>query len=493
MPEYEIDFVVDCGADPTGTNNCASAWQKAMTLITTLSADSRTLAYAPGGYKKAFTLLVPPGKYKFTTNGGNTDFLQKVSYLTIKGFPSASIFQFAIPGSGSAFAQLSNTQHTIFEDLVFEGLNNTNLNADMTALWAINAQYGAVFSRCYFVNLLTDLYQVYTVAACEFRECIWLNSGSLGATSGCIFSDNASSILLRGCTFTDASTYLNGVSYPLSKVSVNVNYLWADASGSRYIGIIDCLMDEGCTRNFRVNGGAGRCRFFEMRGNIVNPAVHVGAIATVQVINVDHFLVDGITQATVGAFASPYYDLQSVKLAEIKNHMVTVGSTFAPVVQSDAACGRIRVTNPTNWNETGIAAGASVIEYEENGILSDVLTAGAGITANRLLKLSAAGTVIELVVGDVGNVALVRGVAFRTAANGARIAVVKPCQVVTMLNDGAAPIALNGRVAPSGAQVGRVVAAAALGSALGIATAAAAGVLDTPVFVWYVPGNMGVA
>lgn len=497
MREYEIDFVVDCGADPTGTSDCMAAWNRAMTLISTLAADNLTLAYAPGGYKKAFTLLVPPGKYLFSSTSGLTyDFLGKVTYLTIKGYPSASILQFTAGPAGD-FGAYANMQYLVWEGLVFEGLNDVNTTSDLDGLLNVNAQQCVLFDKCTFANLVFQTQGIVTQSRTEWRDCDWFNCACKSAARGCIYGLNPSSIVVRRCQFSDAASFLNGKGFPVSKVTANVNWISVDGSNCEYVLLIDSFLDEGCDRNIRVNGGANGTRLLEIRGCLINPAVHLTGVAVVQAIAVDHVVVDGTRQATgVGAFSAPtYFDLQSVKRTEIEDMKLTAGDTWngtANVVTSDAACGYVKVSNPTGWNETGITAGAAVIRYEEGGIECDVLTAGAAITINRLLKLSAAGTVIELVVGDAGNTAIVRGVAFRTAANGARIAVVRPIQVVTMLNDGAAPIALNGKVTPSGVNAGRIANAGATVSYIGVAQAAAAGALDTPVSVWYLPGDAAI-
>src|SRR5271157_5967329 len=62
-----IDFVADCGADPTGVADCGPALVLAGNLLTALAANPKLAATAA-------RLFVPPGLYHVATPGGVWNF-----------------------------------------------------------------------------------------------------------------------------------------------------------------------------------------------------------------------------------------------------------------------------------------------------------------------------------------------------------------------------------------------------------------------------------
>src|SRR5690242_8051649 len=58
-----IDFVADCGADPSGNNDCGPALAVAGQRLAALGADPRSAATSA-------VLEVPPGVYRVRTTGG---------------------------------------------------------------------------------------------------------------------------------------------------------------------------------------------------------------------------------------------------------------------------------------------------------------------------------------------------------------------------------------------------------------------------------------
>lgn len=200
------------------------------------------------------------------------------------------------------------------------------------------------------------------------------------------------------------------------------------------------------------------CYIFDAIG-----AHRMGALGSATRTNIDAYAGAGPIVAADAAYAG----LAHVMCFEFNGaaSKVYVDATGAPIVTGNA--GADFATGLTLGNFAGTLAGFSGWDVRHIVVVAGILSA---------LDRAA---LMNFMAQDIG-------------LSPTPIRVARPSQYATMLNDGAAPIALNATLAPSGVLAGRVAAAGATSSHVGIAAAAAAGVADTPVTVWYVPGNMGV-
>jgi hypothetical protein len=479
---FEIDFIDDCGADPSGVANCAPALTKAVALALALATSP---AYR---IKVDVTLHVPPGVYKFTSGIGNAD-LVGISSFRIRGHRAASIFVVSGGLGGTAIASFANCLFIEIDGLTIVGDGVLATDVDAGALFALNPQYDCHISNMLIQNCVVLFYGIRTAKPTMFSHVTVLDCACQDATEGFLYGFGARSLIFDMVSFVDGGS-LNGTSFP-NRIGTMETEIRVDGPCDSVL-FRNCFLDEGCKRNVFVDGTSGPIGIVESDGLRTNIPTLAGGIAGFHVKDADRVIIRKIWQGINRAI--PLVKLENVTRADIENPETTVAPAAALVIDTDVACGFLRVVDPKNFNESKIDISSALSVLEEKGITADLYAAAAAVpTAGQLVKMAAAGTVTPLVAGDAGNVAIVRGPALRAAGLGAPVAVVRTSQPVTMISDGAGPIAVNARVTPSGVAAGRVVAnGVATDAQLGIALTAAAAVADAPVTVMWVPGNMGV-
>ena len=112
-----IDFVLDCGADPTGVLDVGPAFTTAMNKLQALATD-------PVQPLTTLSLYVPPGLYQFSnvaTVGRTFNFTGKGSTLRIFGDGDASIFYINLQSAGALVASIANMNTMEIDHLAFIG------------------------------------------------------------------------------------------------------------------------------------------------------------------------------------------------------------------------------------------------------------------------------------------------------------------------------------------------------------------------------------
>lgn len=486
---YWIDFVKDCGADPTGVVDCAAAFNTARNLINALGTNTALP-------KHNVVLYFPKGIYILQTAPIAWDGTGLVSSLMLKGSgQDGSILQ--LNGVGGGFGAINgfdatNFQYIDVQDLTIIGtVVNTVGNWDCAFALRLGSAWGTRFHRVRVCGVFAR------------DEVILLANGQHAAfvdseVSGCSASTNAAVYAVNIVSFDWIRSHcfdlpvVNGVAVAVTqKTQANVGWVFIDTTAipQSQVLIDDAFFDEGCNFTFKFTAAAATpAALFKMKGVMTDAPAHPAPPGGFILSNILLLDVEGFYPEKAGVGI-----LNFVLTAVQRSKFSGVGK-FTDSIQADATSGPISLDSVQAGALPGNNVVAPIVTWEVAGVLCDLLTSGAAIVANRLVKLSAAGTVIELVAGDAGNVALVRGVSLDAAAGaGAFVRVARPSQIATMLADGTAAMALNARVVPS-AVAGRIVpSGVATGPQLGIVAIANAGALDTVTTVWYVPGNMGVA
>lgn len=443
-----------------------------MNLMLTIAANALLPTNAP----QSFTLYVPPGLYTFNdpaTVGATFNFLTKASTVSIVGEPGASIFQLNLGALGSlgAFANMLKFE---MRGMTFYGLQNDGgATPDCDAILQIVAQYEVVFEDCLWINIAARTYGMYTSGRTIYRACHAYNVAGKNAAFGFFHGASCTGFLFDDSYIVDIGN-LNARNNTTNKSAVNTT--WIHVVGEcEYVGIINSFLDESCDLNIKVDGDTARVKLFEIRGCLINPPAHIGtAVAQFQAIKVDHVLVDGLRNQQTGSIC-PLYDLQSVHLTTIIAHELRAGVYFSPVLQADASCGVIRlIVSPDITGTPSQITSSAVMTYSEDadGVVRRLFVSGGAINANDLVQLTAVGTVSQAPAGAAANT--IYGVAQQTVGGAAaKLWVALMHQYgVTVHADGAGPIAVGDRLAPSAVTAGRVVTAA--GGALGLAETAAA-------------------
>jgi len=161
-----------------------------------------------------------------------------------------------------------------------------------------------------------------------------------------------------------------------------------------------------------------------------------------------------------------------------------VGAAFHKTINVDSACGYLEIEDST-IADTDLHSSATYGMRKELGRAYDLYAANGTIAANQLCKLGASGAVA---IGTGDTIDVVVGAARQAAAAAGKVSLSRPGQVVPMLSDGSATIAIGDNVGISGTSAGRVktVAASAV-DRVGKAVTAATNVADTVVYVQFSP------
>jgi hypothetical protein len=502
-----VDFIFDCGADPTGIADCSGALNTAFDLLKALAAN-------PKFAETTVELFVPPGIYLVTGFTAIWNFIgATTTRVAIRGCYDASIFALQ-QGLANDFLTVSNAFEFVCENLSFVGTSNVtaNITIDTDYLFNTSQQFISVFRNCRFLNLnLNGAIIECEDQICRIENCQFAQSAVAVPNSAMVIT--TASLDLVDCRFEDIAR-LNGFSFTSVKVSYNANYV--NIVGAQQTGhsIRRCFFDEGCQNSVVVTGdnnppsnGHGTvprvtiedCWFNQSTHGQTDahmPPFYITTTAVIQATYVFRLVIkDTIINTATAISGEPFALLSQVADTRIENVTFTTG-TLSTWITADATCRLIRAEEiqPLNAQNIGFfapqfydgTAGRSLAlsnQLQTFGTDTVVealvlLTDARGSDIGSVMKAVSVGGVIgltKIATTDAPGIAL--AIALDVAAASVPVRAAKRGQQVTMLSDGTTNIAIGDPVTNFGAgAAGQVLKAVATGTTPILGTAATAAV-----------------
>lgn len=348
---YAIDFVADCGADPTGQSNCAPAMQTAIGKALTKKAAP------PYAAAHDFTLHVPPGVYRFTSTIGVAN-MTGISTFRIEGHRAASIFLIASGDTNQAVFGFANQLSCEIDGITFLGAG-IDSTADCAGILDINSTYQTVFSNVQIHALIAAYYGILTegFGAVSFRNCFSANSSCAAANGGLWISDGARAVSFEECAFVDAGQ-INGHSPSggASRLGPHKNTICVRGV-VRAVHFRGVLVDEACVTGILIGDGTNPIGTVDATELFVNLPVFQAGDAGLRVRNARSVTLRGFDHGTFCRV--PAVKLEGVDRADIRNVRKRSGNT-AYMVTADAACKWLRVADPDGFAAADIAADSAI-------------------------------------------------------------------------------------------------------------------------------------
>lgn len=395
-----IDFVSDCGADPTGVVDASAAWNTAMQLLMQLALSSTVPKYS-------LTLFLPPGKYKLATNFGLPyDFNGSSTSVRIVGSGQDSSFiEF---GAGINAPSLLNLYGFHLEALTFIGLESSP-SPDVAAGFAVSCFGPASMCNVRFANIISSTYVLIVQGqGWELSNVLFTNCATLGAFAGStptagVAQSTARTLLLDNVQFDDVGA-VNGYS-TANKTAVNQGPAWLHVGSgtltsgdkTRLVEARGCFFDEGNKGGLWVLGTAGAPNLpvglVRVIGCNFNPSALADGRACLHCEIVDHVVVEGLLDTGfTAASVSPAVELVAVAFADVSGVEIDPAANSNSLV-ADAASGVVRIKDSPTLIATNILTAAALCEVEQNFV--GVVNAGVTVTldtavlANTLVKFFA--------------------------------------------------------------------------------------------------------
>jgi len=390
-----IDFVADCGADPTGVADCGPALTIALNLAKALSAT-------PVQPETAATIFFPPGLYQFndTATVNNTfNFTGHTSSLRLTGCGDASIIAINLADAGSFVAAIANCHSIELDHLAFVGsaalTGMAPAGSDTGDVFLLNATWNVHMHHCSIIGLVcNDAAFQATSENCAFNNIVCLASKSAVAGQGILMStgqlgQGTSGTHIYDCTFVDLGQ-INGRAIPGGTIDGNA---WIYIQGPMTDVLIEnCFLDEHAKNGVVLDGtGAGHTiQSARLIGITENGAVSPGAVGAIVAKTVAKLVVDGFTTQT--APAGPYAVLTNVGFAEFRAFDTPAGAT---AITADAVTGIVRIQYLPSLIPSQILSKAGVTEIYDQIYQGTAAAAGGtfvvnvAIPANQAARLNA--------------------------------------------------------------------------------------------------------
>jgi hypothetical protein len=348
---YAVDFIADCGADPTGEADCAPALQTAVDLAL---AKKDSPAYAADN---SFTLHVPPGVYKFTTSIGVQNMIG-ITTFRIEGHRAASIFLIACGDTGQAVAGFANQLICEIDGITFLG-NGTTSAADCAGLLDINSSFQTVISNCLQHSLVSLYYGILSegFGAVRFTNCFSANSACGAANGGMWAADGSRSVTFEECSFVDPAN-INGIPGPsggANRLGSHINTICVRGA-ARYVYMRGLIVDEGCITGIRIGDGTNQIGEVDIRGLLCNTPVFPAGNAGIHVQKARAVTVSTMESVTFAHV--PFVKLENVDRADLRNMRWNSGDEM--VITADADCGYLRVADPIGFDAADIDADVAI-------------------------------------------------------------------------------------------------------------------------------------
>jgi hypothetical protein len=474
-----VDFVVDCGADPTGVVDCTAAMNTAFGLLSTLAADPRFA-------ETAVTLFVPPGIFRINVGGVTWNFLGKTTSVRVCGVQDASIF--LLDANAAGFLGIANAFLCIIDGLTFVGNSNVNGVVDSGGLLNFNQQWLTVVRDCRFVYLTVNPYILFAQGQLRVENCEFGQSAATNATYGMIVGFAAALLDVSDCRFVDI-VQLNGFSFSVSKIGSNTNYIVQIGPSQLGVNIRRCFFDEGVETPIRLIGSAAPNKLQSAlieQCTFNSPELGApGGIIQLSNVNLAEVRAVYVQQVTANP-TNPLVGLVAVDFARLRGLTVQAG-TNARFVTADVTTGLVRVEDSPNFTADDLFDGTAARSLAKT---NQLLSAGTDTVIECFVGLSpAAGSFVGEVakVGATANtytpilttdgVGLAVAVSLDANAGVGQARFAKRGQIVTVLSDGSTAISVGDPITNLGAATaGQVKKAVATGTTpiIGIAVSPAA-------------------
>jgi len=493
-----VDFVVDCGADPTGISDSAPALDRAYSQLRSMGSLWAS-QYANGGGAApvcGLTLYIPPGTYSIRSavQNGTWNMESWGSSLEIRGEGDASVF---ILGFGYTLPAFGNLNHFAMRRVAFWG-SGSGSSVDAAYVFIVGTFGTAIVEECAFHTLyVTDFLVQFQGAGAEAivhwnRNRVY-NCGTATNSAanyyGLVQFTNCNILRVSESVFWDLGFLDNFLLTSKVQSSSGAAFIYV-APGSGYateqVEIRDCFFDEDIANaisivglvnsgypGWNVNNVHIENIFSLSRGYSgvdvnVNGANHVfiesfvdggghNAFNLMSFANIQHLHIKGLDSqylsepsgSTIISIAS---SVQKVELEE-----------FFPAYFSALAS-----SAPVNTHRGSLNMGSDLGPY------SDILSSGAATTAYYLAKIvSGAGIEVLATTDDAGTcLGVVQDAATASAQN---VRVCREGEVTTMISDGQTTIVTGSKLIPSTTTGGQVKLTTTAGTAIvGIALTAPA-------------------
>lgn len=447
---YAIDFVIDCGADPTGVSDCAGAWDRAFALLSALGTNTHLVS-------RSAVLIIPPGAYTLKSNPvvSTWNFQNLATTLYIEGSgQDTTLFQF----SGFDLPQFANMFSLFVRDITFAGTTSSYLIPDMTNGIGTNCSNSIVFERVKFYNIAATQ-SILTLLASQtiiMRDC---QIAACGATTNAkaMIVVNAPQICLFENFVTLDIGLVNGFA-AVGKDNANFKEFLVLGGATQLDGLVTfshCFWDESTTASVTIQGDASnpmpRVVFDQCYWNpstASGPMIDASNVELLEVNGcIDSNFHAGTTSLIVNAVSVNHVRARKVRI-------VTSEPGSSNTIAADAACKLVEVEDSPGLviNAASLTATRTVVRA--NGVQSSLFSTGAAVTANQLVKLTSSG-VQTLAAGDATS--LLFGVTQDSAGgSGINVHVALRGQRVTVLSDGATTIAVGDQITNSAATAGDV-------------------------------------
>ena len=358
---YELDFVVDCRADPTGATDCGPALDRAIDLALEHAASP---AYAAA---YSFTLYVPPGVYKFTTSVGVRN-VTNISTIRIVGHRSASIFLVACGDTGEPVLGLANQLSCEIEGITFASLGTTSA-PDCAGLLDINSSYLTTFRSVHIRSLIAQSYGIITegFGSVRFIDCYGDNSACVASTAGLWTVDGARAVSFENFAHIDPGQ-LNGVSIGPNRLGPHVNTIMVKGT-VRHVHFRNTFVDEGCITGIKIGDGTNQIGTVEASELYINPPTLAGKVAGLHVRKARRLVVRGMDHGTF--MTVPMIKLESVDRSDLENIRKQSGSS-AYVITADAASGYLRIADMEGFAAAAISAGGTPAPNKFTDVLGTI-------------------------------------------------------------------------------------------------------------------------
>jgi hypothetical protein len=342
-----LDFVIDCGADPTGVADCAPAIATARTILTALATGG-----SPAGVlvQQTLELFIPPGIYAIRSDAGAWDFNGVGTSFTLRGVEDASVFVFY--GEHNGFI-LSNAENLHVRDLGFCG---TNVDTpDTGRVLDLNCLRLGTLERCHFFNIMASSFLVQLQGeGWAMRDTLISECACSNAAFACVYSNGCPALFVQNCQFLDVG-HMNGF-LGSDKTSLG-NTCWLRHDGSagtgsggqvRLIQIEGCEFDEGAFTLVTIHSATNPIPYVELVGNLYNPSALGSTGACLDVQNVERLEVRGMISSGFTALLPTLVKLASVTYATFDQVNVNpAGSPPCNIITADSACSYLEVKNDT--------------------------------------------------------------------------------------------------------------------------------------------------
>lgn len=466
-----VDFVVDCGADPTGVTDCAAAWDIAFAKVSALATN-------PALVKTSAVLFIPPGAYTLRSNPVTStwNFQNLATTLYIKGAgQDTTLFQF----SGFDLPQFANMFSLFVSDITFAGTTPNYQTPDMTNGIGANVSNSIVFERVKFYNLAATQ-SILTVTASQtivLRDCQLTACGATTNAKAMIVIDSPQICLIENFVTLDIGL-VNGFA-AVGKDNAGYKEFLVIGGATDLDGLVTfshCFWDESTTASVTIQGNATypmpRVHFDQCYWNpstASGPMIDASHVQLLEVSGgIDSNFHAADTALVVNAVAC---DVVRVR----KMQIVTSEPGVSHTVAADSACKLVEIEECPAVAVNAASANTRVV-YRTNGVESNQFSTGAAVTANQLVKMTTTGI---QTLGTADASSLLFGVTQDSAGGAsANVRVARRGQRVTVLSDGATTIAVGDQITNSAATAGDVKKGAS--NVIGIALTAATNVAGTP-------------